>query len=79
MDVNELMKEYELDFSLFSETDERLRAFNKLSDPQKIILVLYAELKSYRKVGKILGFSHQWVAKYLTGIKKVFYEGIDRN
>lgn len=59
MDVNELMKEYELDFSLFSETDERLRAFNKLSDPQKIILILYAELKSYRKVGKVLGFSHQ--------------------
>jgi transposase-like protein len=41
-----------------------------MSFSDKIILILYAELKSYRKVAKVLGFSHSTVMKRIKEIRE---------
>lgn len=74
INLEELLEDYELDFGTFTELDDRLLGIEDkltaLKAPERIILILYAELKSYRKVGKILGFSHSTVMKHIKEIKE---------
>lgn len=70
MDIEELLKDYELDWGSMSEVDDKLLKVNELPLPEKIILVLYAELQSYRKVAKILNCSHQSVGKVINKIRE---------
>ena len=70
-----LLEEYNLDWDdIFLDVDERLLAIEgklkKMSFSDKIILILYAELKSYRKVAKVLGFSHSTVMKRIKEIRE---------
>lgn len=73
VDLDELLKDYELDFGVFTELDDRLLEIEDkyiaLNVPERIVLILYAELKSYRKVAKILGFSHSTVMKHIKEIR----------
>lgn len=68
-----MLKDYELDFSLFTDIDDRLLEiadkWEKLGLPNKIVLILYAEYGSLRKVGSLLGVSHSTVSKYLDEIR----------
>lgn len=69
--INDLKQEYTLDESLFSDLDERLYDLkNKITEPEWIVLILYAELNSYREVGKILNISHSSVRKFIRKIRK---------
>lgn len=73
INLEELLKDYELDFGMFTDLDDRLLEiedkYSALKAPEKIILILYAELKSYRKIAKILGFSHSTVMKHIKEIR----------
>lgn len=73
MDWISLNKEYDLDYGIFSELDDRLfvlgSKINSLSESDKIIFFLYAELGSYRKVGRVLGFSHNTAGRLIKEIK----------
>lgn len=74
INLEELLLDYDLDFGMFTDLDDRLLEIEDklyaLKAPERIILILYAEYKSYRKVGKILGFSHSTVMKHLKEIKE---------
>lgn len=70
VNLDVLLEEYNLGFDdIFTDIDERLLAISdkleKLTASEKIVLILYAELQSYRKVAKVLGFSHSTVMKYI--------------
>lgn len=73
INLDELLEEYQLDFSLFSNLDDRLLdmadKWDKLKDTDKIVLILYAEYGSLRKVGSLLGFSHSTIDKYIKEIR----------
>lgn len=73
INLDELLKDYYLDFSLFTDLDDRLLniedKWKHLKETDQIILMLYAEYGSLRKVASLLGFSHSTVAKYLQEIR----------
>lgn len=74
ININELLKDYELDFSLFTDIDDRLLAiedkWESLELPYKILLILYAEYGSLRKVASLLGFSHTTIAKEINKLRE---------
>ena len=74
INIDELLSEYELDTSIFSEVDERLlRVYDKwsnLSISDKTIIILYAEYHSYRTVGDMLGIRHTTCARFIKNIRK---------
>ena len=43
--------------------------WERLKETDRIIMILYAEYGSLRKVASLLGFSHSTVAKYLSEIR----------
>ena len=73
INLDELLVDYDLDFSLFSDLDERLLEiadkWEHLKETDKIVMILYAEYGSLRKVGSILGFSHSTIDKYIKEIR----------
>ena len=74
IDIDELLEEYKIDTSIFTNADDRLLEiadkYNQLTDSERILLVLYAELQSYRKVGKVIGFSHSSVQRFLKSVRE---------
>lgn len=72
INIDELISDYKLNWDLFSDTDERLRKFDELNNSDKIVIVLYAEYKSYREVGRILRLSHTTIMNIIKNIRKEF-------
>ena len=74
INIEELLNEYDLDYSLFTNMDDRLLSIYpkwlKLSKADKTVIILYAELQSYREVGKILGISHTTIARFIKQIRE---------
>ena len=74
IDINELQNEYRLDYSIFSNIDERFwqikDKYATLPESDKNILLLYAELGSLREVAKIIGCSHSSIRNYLITIRE---------
>lgn len=72
--IQEILKDYTLDFGLFTDLDDRLLEiedkWEKLELPYKTVLILYAEYGSLRKVASLLGFSHTTIAKEIDKIRK---------
>lgn len=73
INLDDLLADYQLDFSMFTDLDDRLlRISDKwehLKETDKIIMILYAEYGSLRKVGSLLGFSHSTIDKYIKEIR----------
>ena len=77
--LKNLMNEYNESLLENKETidDEQLKlhlAVQQLSDPDKIILYLYAELQSYRKLAKVLNVSFTTAYKSLIQIRNKIKE-----
>lgn len=74
INLDELLQDYQLDFGLFTDLDDRLLdiapKWEHLKETDKIIMILYAEYGSLRKVGSLLGFSHSTIDKYIKQIRK---------
>lgn len=74
INIDELLTEYEIDYSMFTNTDDRLLAiypkWEALNRADKTIIILYAEYRSYREVGKILGISHTTIARCIKQIRE---------
>ena len=55
------MKDYAYDDDIMCDDDERTRltkqALWKLPEPERLLIVLYAEIQSLRKLGELLGIS----------------------
>jgi TyrR family helix-turn-helix protein len=54
--------------------DDRLLSiypkWEALNRADKTIIILYAEYRSYREVGKILGISHTTIARFIKQIRE---------
>ena len=61
IDIDKILEEYKPDNSLFTEEDENINKLKNiiysLTEPEKRIILLYAELGTFRKLGKELGVS----------------------
>ena len=61
IDIDKIIEEYKPDNSLFSEEDEDINKIKNiiynLTEPEKRIILMYAELGTLRKLGKELGVS----------------------
>lgn len=74
INLDDLLADYQLDFGLFTDIDDRLLGISDkwehLKETDKIIMILYAEYGSLRKVGSLLGFSHSTIDKYIKEIRR---------
>ena len=73
--LNKILKDYEPDTDIFSDEDEVVAKlkdiiFNRLSEIDRRVIILYAEEQSQRKVAKILGVSASTVNILIRRIRK---------
>lgn len=73
--IQEIMSQFLPDDGLWSDEDERLNRikhiiFEELSETDKRVLLLYAELQSQREVGRKLGVSASTVNILIKKIRK---------
>lgn len=78
-----IINEYNFkELDIFDEDDNRLiyakQAIKQLSQSDYIIILLYAELGSLRKVGKELGISHTIIYKEIKRIREEIYKIIKK-
>lgn len=61
IDTKALMNEYKVNDDIFSEESEKVRltkeALWKLSETDRLLICLYSEIQSLRKLGELLGVS----------------------
>lgn len=61
IDIDKIIQDYKPDNSLFTEEDEKINKIKNiiynLTEPEKRIILMYAELGTLRKLGKELGVS----------------------
>lgn len=74
INIDDLLNEYEIDYDMFTNTDDRLLSIYpkwlELNRADKTIIILYAEYRSYREVGKILGISHTTIQRFIKQIRE---------
>lgn len=78
--LKKLMNDYKIEVDDFNYDDEQQKLFDavqKLPDPDKIILYLYAELQSYRKLAVELDVSFTTAYKAVKQIRKKILENYD--
>ena len=76
----EVRKDYDLDCDVFSEDPLRLRlakqAVKELPLAEQTLLILYADLQSYRGLGAVLGVSHFSARKRVMAIAEKVRERV---
>ena len=70
----QLREDYRFDGSIFSQEPDRVARVkwiidNRLTDVERILILLYVDRQSYRKLAKELTISHQTLAKEIRRIK----------
>jgi DNA-directed RNA polymerase specialized sigma24 family protein len=74
-DYKSIREDYRFDASIFTEEPDRTARVkwiidNRLTDVERILILLYVDCQSFRKLGKRLGLSHQTCAKEVRRIKE---------
>lgn len=72
----EIRRDYAYDGSIFTDDDALMRRTkwvieNRLTMADRTIIILYAELGSYRKLGKRLGLSHTTIKNEVHRIREI--------
>jgi DNA-directed RNA polymerase specialized sigma subunit len=74
INIDDLLTEYEIDYSMFTNMDDRLLSIYpkwlELNKADKTVIILYAKYHSYREVGKILGISHTTIQRFIKQIRE---------
>lgn len=75
--------EYAYNPDIMCEDDERVRRVKeiidtKLSQVDRIIILLYAECHSYRKLGKKMGLSHMTIYNEVQRIKNIIIKEYEK-
>lgn len=73
-DYKSIREDYRWDGSIFSQEPEKIARVkwiidNRLTEVERILILLYVDCQSYRKLGKRLGLSHQTCAKEVRRIR----------
>lgn len=71
-----IRRDYEYHADVMTEDDERAVRLKKIINTQlsvadRTIIVLYADLQSYRKLGAMLGLSHMTIRREVLRIKEI--------
>lgn len=75
--IKDIDKQYQYKFDMFEDDLEAQKAkyaLTQIDTADKVIFELYAEFQSSRKVGKILGCSHNIVLKEIRRIRQQIKE-----
>lgn len=78
-EIRGIYKDYTFDLESLDYDDDQtklLSSFQSLSQPDRIILALYAEFQSQRKVATLLNVSRTTVVKQLNKIRKQILENV---
>lgn len=78
-EIKGIFKDYSFEIENMDYDDKMvsiINAFNTLSDADKIILSLYAEFSSQRKVAKLLNVSRTSIVKCLTRIREQIFRNL---
>lgn len=83
LNLKELMETYRPNWDILTQEDLRTLMiktviFKDLTEIERRIILLYAELQSQRELGKIMGLSAATINKILKDIKKKIYDNLDR-
>lgn len=74
INIDDLLTEYEIDYNMFTNMDDRLLSIYpkwlELNKADKTVIILYAEYRSYREVGRILGISHTTIQRFIKQIRE---------
>lgn len=75
-DYKSIKEDYQFNPDIFTEDDERVAKVkyiidNRLSQTDKIIILLYADCGSLRKLGQRMGMSHMTLQKQVVRIKNI--------
>lgn len=71
-ELRRIVGDYTMEEDIFNYDDEQLELYNKinsLEEADRIILSLYAEYQSLRKVAKLLGVSYSTTRQQINKIK----------
>jgi DNA-directed RNA polymerase specialized sigma subunit len=81
IDMRKLMEEYKPNYDIFCEDGELVTRIKeevqKLSEPDRIIFIMYCEMGSLREVAKKLGVSHTTIFKFIKNIKQRILKDIE--
>lgn len=81
IDMRKLMEEYKPNYDIFCEDGELVthikEEVQKLSEPDRIIFIMYCEMGSLREVAKKLGVSHTTIFKFIKNIKQRILKDIE--
>ena len=74
-DYKSIREDYRWDGSIFSQEPDRTARIkwiidNRLTEVERILILLYMDCQSYRKLGQRLGLSHQTCAKEVRRIRE---------
>jgi DNA-directed RNA polymerase specialized sigma24 family protein len=74
-DYKSIREDYRWDGSIFSQEPDRTARVkwiidNRLTEVERILILLYVDCQSYRKLGQRLGLSHQTCAKEVRRIRE---------
>lgn len=86
-DYKTIREDYRYDGSIFSQEPDKIARLkwiidNRLTEVERILILLYTDCQSYRKLAKKLTLSHQTCAKEVRRIKaKIIeeYQKIEQN
>ena len=83
LNLKELMQTYKPNWDIFTQEDMRMILlkqviFEDLDEIERRVILLYTELQSQRKLGRLMGLSAATVNKLLKGIKSKIYEHLDK-
>lgn len=79
IDIKTILEDYKPDNSLFTEEPDLVNRikniiYNKLDEPNRRIILLYAELGNYRDLAKVLNVSIGTVSSRINRIKNIIKE-----
>lgn len=81
IDTKALLKEYAINNDIFSTESDRLKytkeALWKLSETDRLLICLYAEIQSLRKLGELLGVSRTTAYLQIKQIKEKIKNYVD--
>ena len=82
-DFKDIEAEYAHDPSIFTEDEGRVNAVkwiidNRLTETERIIILLYTDCHSYRKLAKKMGMSHFPIAKEVRRIRAKILEEYEK-
>lgn len=73
--------EYTLKQDMMSQDDTTMALLSAVSGlplPEKTLMLMYADIRSYRKMGRMLGLSHMTVRREIMRIRRMIMERTGR-